>query len=277
MILNASSLLFLALTATSTTDPAPLAELPELNTSTTPVPAQDAEASEAPAWTGNVSLGAIMNTGNTESTAVAASMDAELRREKDRQTVNLFWNYGETTNSVPGGPEVTTITQRNVGGSYQYDYFIDEKTYYLANAGANTDSLALLDLRWYAGAGIGRQFRDEEDFTLKGEAGLVYIEERFQNMPPPAPSADSEGVAARLAWDVMKRLTETTVLEHTGQVFPSLKDIDNTYARLDTRLKMKMTENMNAQFQWILQWDNTPAPGLTSVDNQFIASLGWGF
>lgn len=237
---------------------------------------QDADTAEDPKWTGSVNFGAILNTGNTESVAVAASVDAVLKREKDRQTVAAYWNFGETQNSTGGGPTTTTITERKVGASYQYDYFVSEETYYLANAGANSDSLALLDLRWLAGVGIGHQFRDEEDYKLDGELGLVYLEENYKEIAG-SPSSDSQGISARLAYNFEKRLTETTVLEQQTGIFPSLKNIEDTYARLDTRIKVKISDNLNAQLQWILQWDNTPASGLRSVDNQFIASLGWGF
>ncbi len=278
ILLQASSLLLLALTQPTTpTENATSTELPPVEASTAALATQDAAAATDPKWTGDVNLGATLNTGNTENVTVAASMDAELKRQKDRHSVNLFWSFGETKIKAPGTPTATAITERKLGALYQYDYFVNDKTYYFGRAAANSDKLAKLDLRWLAGGGVGHQFRDEEDFKLSGEAGLVYINENYEEPLPPTPSADSEGISLTLGYDVVKTLTETTVFEQHTQIYPSLKDSSDVYARVDSQLKIKMTETMNARLQWILQWDNTPAPGLRSVDNQFIAGLSWGF
>ena len=265
--LNAASLLFIALTPA--TSPAPFTELPVLEAPAQPIVLQDADVADEPKWTGSANAGATLNTGNTETVAIAASIDAELRRAKDRQTIGAYWNYAENDDVTTG---VTSITERKAGADYQYDYFINEKTYYLANAGARTDDIARLDLRWFAGAGIGRQIFEEEDHKLSGEVGLVYLEESYETS-----SDDSEGVSVRVASSYLKRLTKTTVFEVDGEIFQSLKEGDDVYGRLDARIRLDVHENLFAMLQWIIDWDNTPASGSTSTDQQIIATLGWGF
>ena len=38
-----------------------------------------------------------------------------------------------------------------------------------------------------------------------------------------------------------------------------------------------MTENLFTQFQWVLEYDSTPAPGFDHTDNRYILSVGWSF
>lgn len=268
LVLQPSALLLVALSPATAdpTNPPPI-EIPALEASI-----QDAEgdaAADAPdeKWHGSATVGVDFNTGNTETLSIAAQIDAELRREKDRQTAGAFWNYGEqTTNNVD------VITERKAGANYQYDYFFSDKTYYFATAGVQTDTLATLDLRWWAGPGVGHQFYEEEDWKLNGEFALVYFEEYYQNS-----ASDVDAVAARIAHNIYKRISETTVFEQTGEYFQSLEDTQDAYARLDSRVKMTVTETIFAQLQWILQWDNTPAAGQERTDNQVLASVGWTF
>jgi hypothetical protein len=53
--------------------------------------------------------------------------------------------------------------------------------------------------------------------------------------------------------------------------------MDDFYARIDTRARATLTESMFAQLQWILDYDNTPAPGLEKQDHRLIAAVGWSF
>ena len=269
-LLNASGLLLIALSQpTDAPEAQPVPAVSTLDPALTVVQDEEAAPEEEtePNWDGSVNLGATWSNGNTEVVTVSLAIDAELKREKDRQTITGWWNYGSDQNAIG-----STITQRNAGAIYKYDYFLNEKTFLFAIAGAETDTLAMLDLRWYAGGGVGHQFADEEDWKLSGEVGVTYFDEDFE-----VDTDDADYVAARLAYSLYKRLTETTVLEADGQIFPSLEDGDDIYARHDTRLKFDVTENMFAQLQWIYKWDNTPASGAERVDNQLIATLGWGF
>lgn len=268
ILLTVNPLLLLALTSTTEISPAEVFIEPTVAEAPAVI-AQADDAAEDPKWTGSANVGAVLNSGNTESVAIAASIDAELRREKDRHSFGLYWNYAENDDSTTG---VTSITERKAGGDYQYDYFINEKTFYLATAGAKTDSLALLDLRWYAGVGVGRQFHEEEDLKLSGDISLIYLEESYK-----VSADDSEGVAARLSASYFKRLSETTVIEINGEIAPSLKDSEDIYGRLDTRIKVDVNENLFAQLQWIIDWDNSPASGTDRTDQQILATLGWGF
>lgn len=235
-----------------------------------PAPTQDLEETgeigAPPVWTGTVSVGLTATDGNTEMLSAAAGFDAKRRSEWDRYTVRGFWNYTEQT--VDGESE---LTQRNVGMTGKYDYFVDDQLFYLGNAGWESDELANLDLRWYAGGGVGYQLREDEKVKISGEAGLVYFSEDY------ADGSDEEYISGRLAYDYFRELTPTAVFEQTAEVFPSLEDIEDISGKLDTRVRVSITDDMFAQLQWVMDYDNTPAEGAYRMDHRVILSLGWGF
>lgn len=224
---------------------------------------------EEPAWTGSVALGAIVSSGNTERRALNASANAELRREDDRITWSALLNFSEEKN--PGASSFTK-TEERISTRGQYDYFFEEKTYLLAQVSLDKDELADLDLRYTVGAGIGRQFIEDEDLKVSGEAGLSYLNESFGNS-----AADTDYLALRLAWTVDWILNDRWSLGHRGMVFPAIEDVSDVYAQLNSFADVTLTERMFARAQWIWDWDNTPAPGLERSDHRVQLSLGWSF
>lgn len=222
---------------------------------------------EEQGWGGSFTLGTTLRTGNTENTSASATADSLWRGEENRLTISALWNYQEDS---------STVTQRKVYGSAQFDHFYSKKTYSYANASGDHDNDAALTMRMAGGLGMGHQLRDDAQWTISGEAGLSYVDEEF-DMTSSAPGSTNEFVAMRLAYNTAYLAGENWEFSHGGQVFPSLEDSDDVYARWDTRVKTNLTESMFAQLQWIWDYDNTPATGKGRNDSLFALTVGWGF
>jgi putative salt-induced outer membrane protein YdiY len=218
-------------------------------------------------WTGAVAVGIIATDGNTETTTATATADAEYRRAKDRTTAGLWWNYQSDQNVAAG----SSVIQRKSGIKGKYDYFFSKKTYGLVQASLENDLQADIDLRTTVGAGLGRQFREDENFKLSGELGLSWFQEQFRSSP------DDDYLAARAAYNVDYKPNKKWNFLHSAEYFPSLEDTDDIYIRLDSKARATLTEKMFAQLQWVFDWDNTPAPGKERADNRYMLSLGWTF
>jgi putative salt-induced outer membrane protein YdiY len=234
-----------------------------------PVPAaQEEEIADLNQWKGSVNAGVTITDGNTDLTTLSAGGDAKLRREKDRISLGAFWNFQQTKNEVSGANE---ISQRTSGADAQYDYFMNERTYLFAQASAENNKQADLDLRATVGGGAGHQFLEREDLKLSAEAGPAFVSENFGSSP------DSEYLAARGAYDVDWQVNKDWQILHSGVVFPSLEDSDDVYVKLDTRARLTLSESMFAQLQWVFDYDNTPAQGADRQDNRYLLSVGWSF
>ena len=232
-------------------------------------------------WTGSWNVGATYTDGNTSVQSYNVNFDAERKVGENRWTATAFWNYSTDNN------QANSLLARNAFGQLKYDRFLNEKTYVWVDATAFTDEIALLDLRYTVGGGVGHQFIDMgvdadgnkitkpgEIDTLRGEIGLTYFNEEFDEV---SGTPDNDYIAARAMVDFGMDLTETTRLENTTTVFPSLEDSEDFYGIADTRVKMKVSENMFAQMQWIMQYDNAPAAGVEREDHRVVAGLGWNF
>lgn len=244
------------------------APLPSLNASGAAALSASAVVPQAPpekdtdGWDGTFNLGASKTDGNTAVANYSMTLDALKEVDIHRYNVFAGWYY-TTTEGVR--------SQRRAIGSFKYDQFFAEKTYFWMNTFAETNEQALVDLRWSLGGGLGHQFRDDEEWKISGELGLAYFNERFDN------GAEDEYLAARAAWKANFTVSETTTLNHTGELFPSLENSDDVYGRADTSVDMKLTERMNARASWLFTWDNTPAAGQDRQDNLYLLSVGWTF
>lgn len=213
-------------------------------------------------WTGGVNGSAIITDGNTETRSANAGANAEYRREKDRTSFGAFWNYQDDS---------TGVTQRRTGAKAQYDYFFAEKTYGLVQTSIENDKSADLERRWIFGVGVGEQLLENTEHKVSVEAGVSWFDEHFGSSP------NADYFAARAAYNWDWNMNKDWTFFHGGEIYPSLENSNDVYAKLDTRIKVSLSDKMYAQGQWVMDWDNTPAAGKESVDDRYILSIGWTF
>jgi putative salt-induced outer membrane protein YdiY len=239
------------------------AALPVQPTETQATPPQAPAAPVEPKWTGAVALGATYSDGNTDRRSASATADAEYRREKDRTTLGLLWNYAD---------EQGVLTDRKTQARAKYDYFISKKMYALAQASGESDFQAALELRYTFGVGVGYQFEETPTWKLSGEVGLSYVDSDYVG------TVDDDAYAAgRAAYGWDWKPNDKYNVAQTGEVFASLENGEDVNTRLDTKGRMNLTDKMFAQLQWLYQWDNTPATGKVRNDNLVMLGVGWSF
>jgi putative salt-induced outer membrane protein len=240
--------------------PSPATEAP-LAAAPTPLLLEDEEKK---GWTGSVTAGAVIQTGNTETTTLNATGNAEWTNKPNRFIANALWNYQE-------GNEGVGVIQRKLYGDAQYDRFYSEKLYAYSKGSADNDLQASLDLRWTLGAGAGYQFRDDDAWKLSGELGLAYVDEKFR-------SGDENGyLAARIGYGWEWLSNEYFRAGQTGEIFPSLEDQEDVYGRMDTYASTNLTDSIFLKLQWIWTYDNTPEPGKERSDHLYSLTVGWSF
>jgi len=220
------------------------------------------EEAEPPKWTGALTFGASVSGGNTDIQKSSLTADAVKKLEKSRYTFGFIWNYSE---------EDDVISQRRVSGSGQFDRFVSDRLYWLAQVSGESDQNASVDLRTTVGGGLGYQFLDNDEWKLSAELGISYFDERF------ATDEDNDYVALRTAYKLDWTPNTRWNLAQAIQIYPSLEDSDDIYAKMDTRLKVTVSGSLFAQLQWIYDWDNTPATGKERVDNLYLLTVGWTF
>jgi len=262
-----ASLAAVALATSGADVPPATSPLPEL---------QEAEKPEFPQWSGALSLGASWTAGNTETSTVNGTFNAERRGEKDRWTYDAFANYGRTKDQATG---VRNTTTQNYGASAKYDYFASDRLYYLGKASGKIDHVATLDLQTIVGAGVGYQWKETEKIKWGTEVGLSYVDERYEDS-----DSDADFLAARLASNLKYEISKSAAFEQTAEYLPSLEDSEDVIAKIDNRLKLNITGKWIAQIQYVLDFDGSvpggadPGPdGQKETDHRVVLSIGWSF
>jgi putative salt-induced outer membrane protein YdiY len=228
-----------------------------------------------PKWTGSLKFTALYTDGNTRRESAGLLFDASRTTEEDRISVDAIWDYGKDKDvdrtSATFGQE--TLTQRRTGAGIKYDYFLSKRWYALATARALGDTLADLNLRFTAGAGLGYTVIDDDTTLLLTEFGLSYYTEDYRT--PGLASQDS--MALRVAYRFTHQLSEQTKFSHRLEAFPSLEDMDDFYLQAVTEISTSLTDSMIASVAHTIDYDNTPAAGRERSDNRVLLTVGWSF
>ncbi|MBL8731354.1 MAG: DUF481 domain-containing protein [Planctomycetes bacterium] len=226
-------------------------------------------AKPEPAWTGSITLNGLLTDGNTERRAVGAALDASRRTEIDRISFDAAWDYSEDRNKTTNA---WTLNQRRAGGGLKYDYFLSKRWYSLATARVLGDTLADINLRFTGGVGLGYTIIDNGTTGLTFEAGLSYFNENYRSNTP-----SQDYMAARVAYKLTHQLSDKTKLVHGVEAFPSVEDSRDVYLQAKTEITTSLTASMIASLAHVMDWDNTPSPGLDRADHRIVLSVGWSF
>jgi len=223
---------------------------------------EEVAAEDLGVWRGGLDVGLTKSEGNANNSSYAITGKAVREMGTHRYTAEALWYYATQDDAR---------TQRRALGTLKYDKFVSEKTYLYGNVLTETNEQALVDLRWTVGAGIGEQWRDDDQWRISTELGVGWFDERYEN------GAEEDYLVVRGAWEVVTSITETLTFGSTGEVFPSLDDKDDIYGLATTDFSAVLSESMVAKLQWILTYDNTPEAGNERADNIYLLTVGWQF
>ena len=223
---------------------------------------EDAAGEDLGVWRGGLDVGLTKSEGNANNSSYAITGKAVREMGTHRYTAEVLWYYATQDD---------LRTQRRALGTLKYDKFIAEKTYLYGNLLTETNEQAMVDLRWTVGAGIGEQWRDDDQWRISTELGAGWFDERYDD------GVEEDYLVVRGAWDVQTALSETVTFGSAGEVFPSLDDMDDIYGLATTDFSAVLSDSMVAKLQWILTYDNTPQEGNKRADNIYLLTVGWQF
>lgn len=222
-----------------------------------------------PKWTGSISAGVTVTTGNTETQTYNANIRAARRSEKDRTTVGADYAKGERENPVTGNDETIEDWWR---ATAQYDYFFSKKFFGFLNGRYEKDGIALLDRRVVVGAGAGYQWIESPKTNFATTVGVASVYEKFENA---ADGDDQTSLQAGYTFD--HQINKSVKLLHDLTYFPAFEDFADYYLTTTAELRASLTNTMFANFKVICNFDETPAPGRENTDVKYIFGLGMTF
>ena len=223
---------------------------------------EEVAAEDLGIWRGGLDVGLTKSEGNANNSSYAITGKAVREMGTHRYTAEGLWYYATQDDAR---------TQRRALGTLKYDKFVSEKTYVYVNGLAETNEQAAVDIRWTIGAGLGEQWRDDDQWRISTEVGVGWFDEKYDD------GVNEEFLVIRGAWDVSTAISETLSFGTSGEVFPSLDDADDIYGVATTDFAAVLSKSMVAKLQWVLTYDNTPQEGNKRADNIYLLTVGWKF
>jgi putative salt-induced outer membrane protein YdiY len=218
-------------------------------------------------WSGNVVVGGLLARGNTDADTFNASAHLVRRGVKDRLTLDAGYIFGRERVSGLGTHE----TQNNWFTEGKYDYFFQPKLYAYADARAERDVIANIDLRLTPNAGVGYQWVETPRLAFNTEAGAGWLYRSYSH------DGSDSAATLRAAYHLTAKVNDKVGLFHDLEYFPGIDRIDNYFVLTDAGVNAKLTEQFFIQFKIEYRYDSQPAPNTGRSDLRYILGVGWNF
>lgn len=213
-------------------------------------------------WTGNVTLGANSQSGNTDRTSVSLGAEASRKSETDRAGFKLLYNYAE---------ENGELTARNIYGSLKYDYFFTKKFYGYMSVEMLSDRFRDIRLRTIAGPGVGYQVWDDKVKSLLLELGIAYFSEDLYT------GNDDSWATSREAASFVWRFTDHLNFSDSIVANNRLDDPSDCQVRNEAAINTGLGAAWALKVANIIEYDSKPAAGIKKTDAFWIIGLQYSF
>jgi putative salt-induced outer membrane protein YdiY len=212
---------------------------------------------------GSVTVGANMQSGNTDRSAASVALEATRRDARHRFSMSFLHNYAE---------EDDEINTRNTYGAFKYDYFFTLKTFGYLSVEMLKDEFKDLNLRTIIGPGAGYQFWDEEKTALGLEGGIAYFNEDREE------GEDDHWITGRLAGNFRYRLLDRIEFSEKLVFYPSLENFGKYTLRNEASLSTPIVFGWALNLSNIIDYDSDPdTEGVKKTDSYWILGLLYEF
>jgi len=224
-------------------------------------------------WSGKLSFGATLRSGNVDQTDVSGLARFQRRTVFTRLLLEYNGAYGE----VEG-----TKTVNNHRGTASFDYYFTERLFWrIIGFAALSDEFQNIDYRLTPSSAIGYDIIDTPEITWEALAGAGWQYTRFLDPPPGEPESTdfaSLVVGSRFQWEATAR-TDVGV-DFDGTVPFEEADAFNSRLVLWSEIEVWGDLDLDIRFTWDRQNDPTPnADGSVPKKDDFRLFLGvsWSF
>ena len=239
-----------------------------------------APSTDEASWT--LSLGAVLNTGNTRSFAVSGGSKLAIKRSRNVFAAELSGNYGTASvrdaTTREFGDSVTSA--ENITGKARYDRFFTEMDAAFLSAGFLHDRFAGLDSRFQGQIGYLRNFFKlcEGKHRFWGEIGYDFTRDNFE--PDPLLDADGNPLpgtqvlhSARVFLGYDNHVTENVTFLTGLETLMDVEDLDNVRLNSVSELRSKIGGKLQLGVQFSLRFDNVPVQGTDELDTTTTLNL----
>ncbi len=219
-----------------------------------------------PGWLIDLSAGYSMNRGNSDTQNLLARAAAIKQFEETwKLTGKGEYAWGKTKDQETREYEQTADRGQLSG---QADLFLIENGFLYGRSEASYDRIKDLDRRLDSGLGIGYNvWRREENFAAL-EAGVSYIDSKYEN------GATDHGLFLRMAQNGALKINERVTLIESVEYKPKFEDFNDYLLTAEAALRVSLSGALYFQLTATSRYDNNAPEGVERNDLSMIASLG---
>lgn len=220
-----------------------------------------AETTTSDTWKGNIELGYVKTSGNTDTESLNTKANAETDRE--------IWRHKMNIEALKSSDKGTTTAERYLV-SGQSDYKTKgKKNFFFIYISYEDDRFSGYDYQMTEAIGYGRRILDQNNMTLDLEIGPGARQSKVES------SGDIENEtlvrgAGRYAWKITdhSKLTEDLTAE-VGEDVTVTKSVTGLSAKINSSLATKLTYTLK-------NTSKVPA-GVKKTDTELAVTLVYGF
>ncbi|MCF8043890.1 MAG: DUF481 domain-containing protein [Desulfarculaceae bacterium] len=213
---------------------------------------------------GQINLGVDISRGNTNKMAV----DTTGRVVTTWKTINRAIGGFEIHRAESKGKDTTD----NTLGYVEYNRFVSDKWYWLANLRGSQDTFKNIEYQSMAGVGMGYQLWQSKLTNLSFELGPNYV---YQE-DTAGVSEDWYAIRWKISYDRWF-LSRSVQFYHRQEGFIAVDNADNWIWTTRQGLNFPTVLGFVLTAAYNLDYDNEPEPGKSKTDTRFIISLGYQF
>ena len=214
---------------------------------------------EPSTWSGNVELGLIITSGNTETESINAKAKAITDREKWRHTLTAEALQTSTSSD-------TTADKFFLAG--KSDYKISKLSYFFATVNYEKDKFGGYDYQTNEAIGYGQRVIDKKSLFLELEAGLGARQSELKL------GGSTDEFVVRTAGSLEWKLSDTSKFNQDlsiafGEDSTDTKSVSSLTANIAGSLAMKISLTLN---------NKSDVPdGFKKTDTETAVTLVYGF
>lgn len=215
-----------------------------------------------PEWSGDIVLAANLKSGNNDKSGFSAAVNAMRKARRNRFELASLFRYGRE-----GG----TLSTRNAFGRLKYDLFFNRKLYGYLSSEFSHDKFKDLRLRTVAGPGAGYQVWNDDIKSLGLEVGVAYYDENMYR------GEDNAWFSGRLGANLRYKIGDILVFTDQLVVYPKLERASDFSLRNEAALSAPLAYGWALRLVNIIEFDNSPEPGIKKADYDFLLGLQYNF
>lgn len=211
-----------------------------------------------PKWEREISAGANLAKGNSDTTTVNIGIKGSYKAGKNKMNLKANGDYGES--------EGTTNLER-LKCEGKYDYNFKPKSYGLVFGSYEHDEMANLDYRLIASPGIGYKILSTGKPKLDVEIGPAYVGECFKQ------SSFSSTIACRVSQTFKYQINNSFKVTQSFSLIGDVSDIHDYFFNADIGIESDLTEKLHLRVTLKDNFVSQPATDKKRNDIYLISSL----